>query len=97
MYPVISYNNKQRCEQRWEDDANIYGDISTEWQVSLGNGKRLNRRWKRCRGLAFVSNQNGGHHTIYNDNYDVEWQKALEWRKDPDGDTYLGDPFTNYN
>ncbi len=40
MYPAQSYNNKIYAEQRWEDDAKIYGDISTEWQISLGNGKR---------------------------------------------------------
>ena len=48
FYPVESMNSRSRTEQRWEDDANIYGDISSEWQVSLGNGKRLNRKWKKC-------------------------------------------------
>jgi hypothetical protein len=77
MYPTISYNHFVRCEQRWEDDANIYGDISTGWQISLGNGKRLNRQWKRCGGLAIVQDPwSGQNRSIYNDNYDVEWKKA---------------------
>ena len=77
MYPVESYNNKERAERRWEEDANIYGDISSEWQISLGNGKRLNRKWRKCGGLTYVLDQNGCERAIYNENYDVEWQKAL--------------------
>ena len=34
-YPNISYNNKIRCETRWDNDANVYGDISNEWQISF--------------------------------------------------------------
>jgi len=76
MYPLISYNNKQRCEQRWEDDANIYDDVGTEWEISIGNGKRLRQKWKRKSGIAYVPNRYGEIQTIYNKVYDVEWQKA---------------------
>jgi len=86
MFPVESYNHMVRCEQRWEDDAKVYGDISTEWQVSLGNGKRLNRKWKRCRGLAIVCDPwSGADRTIYNENYDVEWQQAIQDLRPPQG------------
>lgn len=78
MYPKESFNSMLRCEHRWEDDAKIYGDISTDWQISLGNGKRLNRKWRRCGGLAIVQDPwSGQDRSIYNENYDVEWQKAL--------------------
>ena len=70
MYPKESFNTMLRCEQRWEDDANIYGDISSEWQVSLGNGKRLNRKWKKCGGLAIVKDSRGIEHSVYNEMYD---------------------------
>ena len=76
MYPAQSYNNKERAERRWEEDANIYGDISSEWQISIGNGKRLNRKWRKCGGLTYVLDNNGCERAIYNENYDVEWQKA---------------------
>ena len=70
FYPVESMNSRSRTEQRWEDDANIYGDISSEWQVSLGNGKRLNRKWKKCGGLAIVKDSRGIEHSVYNEMYD---------------------------
>ena len=76
MYPTISYNNRARCEKRWEDAANIYDDISDEWQISIGNGKRLNRKWRKAGGLYYVLDNNGCERCIYNENYDVEWQKA---------------------
>ena len=86
MFPKESFNTMKRCEQRWEDDANIYGDISSEWQISLGNGKRLNRKWKRCGGLAIVQDPwSGQDRSIYNDNYDVEWQQAIEELRPPQG------------
>ena len=86
MYPVESFNHMLKCEQRWEDDANIYGDISSEWQISLGNGKRLNRKWKRCGGLAIVQDPwSGQERSIYNDTYDVEWQKAIDELRPPQG------------
>ena len=70
FYPVESMNSRIRTEQRWEDDANVYGDISSEWQVSLGNGKRLNRKWKKCGGLAIVRDSRGIEHSVYNEMYD---------------------------
>jgi len=97
MYPAESFNNMGRCEQRWEDDAKVYGDISTQWQVSLGNGKRLNRKWKRCGGLAIVCDPwSGADRTIYNENYDVEWQRAKydrSYQPDDDPDFYYAESF----
>ena len=76
-FPAESMNHRSRCEQRWEDDANIYGDISSEWRISLKNGKRLNRHWTKCGGMTFIQDQySGATRTIYNENYDVELQKA---------------------
>ena len=97
MYPKESFNTMERCEKRWEDDANIYGDISNEWQISLGNGKRLSRKWKRCGGLAIVQDPwSGQDRSIYNDNYDVEWQRAKYDRSlqpDDDPDFYYAESF----
>ena len=97
MYPKESFNTMERCEQRWEDDANIYGDISSEWQISLGNGKRLNRKWKRCGGLAIVQDPwSGQDRSIYNENYDVEWQRAkydTSLQADDDPDFYYAESF----
>ena len=76
FYPKESFNNRARTEQRWEDDANVYGDISSEWQVSLGNGKRLNRKWKKCGGFTVVMDSRGIEHSIYNENYDEALLKA---------------------
>ena len=92
MYPVESFNHMLRCEQRWEDDAKIYGDISSDWQISLGNGKRLNRKWRKCGGLAIVQDPwSGQDRSIYNENYDVEWLKAkydTSLQPDEDSDFY---------
>ena len=86
FYPTESYNNRARAEMRWEDDANIYGDISPEWKISLGDGKRLRRKWIRKGGLAFITTQHG-ERAIYNEAYDVELQKAMYDRSfQPDGD-----------
>ena len=85
MYPVESYNNKIYAEQRWEDDAKLYGDISPEWQISLGNGKRLSRKWRKCNGLTYVLDNNGCERAIYNENYDREWQQAIEDLRPPQG------------
>ena len=88
FYPKESYNNKVRAEMRWEDDANIYGDISSEWKISLGNGKRLGRKWRRKGGLAFINAEHGVR-TIYNEAYDVELQKAMYDRSvQPYGDDF---------
>ena len=70
FYPKESFNNRARTEQRWEDDANVYGDISSEWQISLGNGKRLNRKWKKVGGLAIVRDSRGIEHSIYSERHD---------------------------
>jgi hypothetical protein len=83
MYPAESYNNKIYAEQRWVDDANVYGDISTEWQISLGNGKRLSRKWRKCNGLTYVYDNNGCERAIYNENYDREWQRAIDELRPP--------------
>tara|TARA_E500000081_G_C5866183_1_gene232775 strand:- start:129 stop:458 length:330 start_codon:yes stop_codon:yes gene_type:complete len=97
MYPKESFNTMLRCEQRWEDDANIYGDISSDWQISLGNGKRLNRKWKRCGGLAIVQDPwSGQDRSIYNENFDVDWQKAkynTSLQPDDDPDFYYAESF----
>tara|TARA_Y100000590_G_C15591438_1_gene966251 strand:+ start:633 stop:1028 length:396 start_codon:yes stop_codon:yes gene_type:complete len=85
MYPDESYNSKERCEQRWVDDANVYGDISPEWQISLGNGKRLSRKWRACGGLTYVYDNNGQERAIYNENYDREWRQAIEDLRPPQG------------
>ena len=76
MYPAISYNNRARCEKRWEDAANIYDDMSDEWQISIGNGKRLNRKWRKAGGLYYVLDNNGCERCIYNELYDVSLQEA---------------------
>ena len=76
MYPAISYNSRARCEKRWEDAANIYDDISDEWQISIGNGKRLDRKWRKAGGLYYVLDNNGCERCIYNENYDVSLDEA---------------------
>ncbi len=83
MYPIESYNNKIYAEERWEEDAKLYGDISPEWQISLGNGKRLSRKWRKCNGLTYVLDNNGCERAIYNENYDREWQQAIEDLRPP--------------
>ena len=85
MYPVESYNDKIYAEQRWEDDAKLYGDISPEGQISLGNGKRLSRKWRKCNGLTYVLDNNGCERAIYNENYDREWQQAIDDLRPPQG------------
>jgi len=49
FYPVESYNNRVRAEQRWENEGN-----ANEWQISIKNGKRLRRHWTRNRGFTIV-------------------------------------------
>ena len=85
MYPVISHNSKERCEQRWEEDTRIYGNIGAEWQISIGNGKRLRQKWTRKGGIADVPNRFGETQTIYNQTYDREWQKAIDELRPPRG------------
>ena len=76
FYPDCSFNSKDKCEKRWMDDANIYGDIDPKWNIALGNGKRLTKKWAQCGGLAFVPNQYGETTAIYNEKYDKALQNA---------------------
>ena len=46
-----------------------------EWQISIKNGKRLNRHWSRARGLYYVATPYGDK-SIYNENYDADWLEA---------------------
>ena len=52
-YPQQSYNNAAQCEQRWNDDvrSNLNDD---GWQISIKNGKRLNRRWTKAQGFYII-------------------------------------------
>ena len=75
FYPKESYNNRFQ-KQRWDEDNNIYINDSANWNIALGNGKRLNRKWRKCNGLRYVRNQYGEHKAIYNENFDTELQKA---------------------
>lgn len=93
FYPTISYNSKNRCEKRWDDAANNYDDIDSSWQISIGNGKRLYRKWRKCNGVKDVQNQYGVWQPIYNDNYilkPTELKRQNSWTYDmafqPDGD-----------
>ena len=92
-YPTISYNSKNRCERRWDDAADNYDDIDSSWQISIGNGKRLYRKWYKCRGVKDVRNQDGVWLQILNDNYllkpvDIKRQQACTYDMafQPDGD-----------
>ena len=73
-YPVESYNNRQRAEQRWDDNArtNLNDD---GWQISIKNGKRLRRHWTRNGGLAIISTSYG-EQSIYNEQYDMDLKEA---------------------
>ena len=78
FYPQESYNNRARCEQRWDNDArrqgNPYCNTDNEWQISIKNGKRLNRHWTRVQGF-YIVNTSHGERTIYNEYYDDELNK----------------------
>tara|TARA_B110000495_G_C22724331_1_gene425338 strand:- start:49 stop:408 length:360 start_codon:yes stop_codon:yes gene_type:complete len=74
FYPVESYNNRARSEERWEADARIEGNPycdAGKWQISIKNGKRLRRHWTRNGGLATVPTKYGDYSSIYNKEYDV--------------------------
>jgi len=73
-YPQQSYNNAAQCEQRWSDDvrSNLNGD---GWQISIKNGKRLNRRWTKAQGF-YIIDTSYGERSIYNEQYDVELNRA---------------------
>jgi len=78
FYPQESYNNRALCEQRWEDESRREGNPycqTDEWQISIKNGKRLNRHWSRARGLYYVATPYGDK-SIYNENYDADWLEA---------------------
>tara|TARA_B100001142_G_scaffold312899_1_gene348847 strand:- start:98 stop:412 length:315 start_codon:yes stop_codon:yes gene_type:complete len=86
FYPQESYNNRVLCEQRWNENNNIYVNDSADWNVALGNGKRLNRKWRKCGGLAYVRNQHGEFKSIYNENFDRDLQEArYDTSLQPDG------------
>ena len=84
-YPQQSYNNAAQCEQRWNDDvrSNLNGD---GWQISIKNGKRLNRRWTKAQGFYIIDTPYG-ERSIYNEHYDAELNKSKYNRSfQPDGD-----------
>ena len=72
---INSINNRQNSEKAWADDAEVYGDIDSSWNIAIGNGKRLSRRWRRKGGLLFTVIA-GREHTIYNEKYDEALLKA---------------------
>ena len=83
-YPQQSYNNATLCQQRWNDDArrNLNDD---GWQISIKNGKRLNRRWTKAQGF-YIVNTSYGERTIYNEQYDAQLNKAkYDTAFQPDG------------
>ena len=73
-YPQQSYNSPARCEQRWNDDVrtNLNDD---GWQISIKNGKRLNRHWNKAQGF-YIVNTSYGERTIYNEHYDTDLNRA---------------------
>ena len=73
-YPQQSYNNSARCQQRWNDDVrtNLNDD---GWQISIKNGKRLNRHWNKAQGF-YIVNTSYGERTIYNEHYDADLNRA---------------------
>ena len=75
FYPVESYNNRQRSEARWENEAATRLGDDENWKISIKNGKRLRRHWTRNGGFTIVSTRHGDR-SIYNQKYDVELNKA---------------------
>ena len=73
-YPQQSYNNAAQCEQRWNDDvrSNLNDD---GWQISIKNGKRLNRRWTKAQGFYIIDTPYG-ERSIYNEQYDAELNRS---------------------
>ena len=72
---VNSINSRENTERAWEEDAKIFGDISPEWDIAIGNGKRNGRKWRKKDGLLFTVIA-GREHTIYNEKYDKALLKA---------------------
>jgi hypothetical protein len=87
-YPVESINSRSRTEKRWDDDVKIFSHTGDEWQISIGNGKRLDRKWRNKGGIAFVRTAYG-ETTVYNHKYDVALNEAKRAQYDrslqPDG------------
>ena len=78
-YPQQSYNNSARCQQRWNDEARREGNPyckTDEWQISIKNGKRLNRHWTKAQGF-YIVNTSYGERTIYNEYYDDELNRSM--------------------
>ena len=75
FYPVESYNNRQRSEDRWENEARASLNVDENWKISIKNGKRLRRHWTRNGGFTIVSTRHGDK-SIYNQKYDVELNRA---------------------
>ena len=77
FYPKESFNNRSRTEQRWKDSEGVYGwDGFNQWRISLGNGKRLNRKWNKCKGFAIVMDSRGIEHSIYSERHDKELMES---------------------
>ena len=75
FYPVESYNNRQRSEDRWEYEAATRLDDDENWKISIKNGKRLRRHWTRNGGFTIVSTRHGDR-SIYNQKYDAALNRA---------------------
>ena len=78
-YPQESYNNSARGQQRWNDEARREGNPyckTDEWQISIKNGKRLNRHWTQAQGF-YIVNTSHGERTIYNESYDYELNRSI--------------------
>lgn len=74
FYPKESFNNRSRTEQRWEDLGGWDGYHC--WQISLGNGKRLNRKWKKVGGMTIVKDSRGIEYAIYSERHDKELMES---------------------
>ena len=72
---INSINSRENTEKAWEEDARVYGDISPEWDIAIGNGKRNSRKWRKKDGLLFTV-IGDREYTIYNEKYDSALLKA---------------------
>ena len=75
FYPKESFNNRSRTEQRWEDQEGCDG--FNQWEISLGNGKRLNRKWKKVGGMTIVKDSRGMEYAIYSERHDKALLEAI--------------------
>ena len=93
FYPVESYNNRQRSEDRWEYEAATRLGDDENWKISIKNGKRLRRHWTRNGGFTIVSTRHGDR-SIYNQKYDAALNRAkaeqynMAFRPDGEWDFY---------